>query len=69
MKDWLKTAMILWKKSKIDEIEAYSESCLASKIQLSTKTVKGFQSLTTFAKGSTFDVWRGSEYASVNNVS
>ena len=46
-------------------LEAYSEACQTSKMELFAKTINGWKSLTIFAKISILDVWQGSEYTSV----
>ena len=43
----------------------YSEPCQSFKMECFAKIVSGQKLLTLFVKGSTLDVWQGSEYASV----
>ena len=55
-------------RRKLIKITVYtrgvSKPCQISKMERFAKTVKGFKSLTIFAKCSMLDVWQGSEYTS-----
>ena len=43
-------------------LEAYSELCQTSKMEVFTKIVNGFSFLTIFAKSSISDLWQNSEF-------
>ena len=57
----------------IDDIpyltETQSEPSQASKVELFAKIVNCFEPITIFAKRSNLDIWLGSEYASVSEIS
>ena len=52
-----------FQKSLLD-LEANSESCQTSKMDLFAKIIKSWNLFTIFAKTSNLDVWQGAEYAS-----
>ena len=49
----------------LSSLEAYSESCQASMMDLSAKIDNNFYLLTIFAEHFIIDIWEGCEYAYV----
>ena len=58
----------LSKQITLHSAGARSEHYQTSKIELFSKIVNSFYSLTIFAKSSILDVWKGSEYTSLNQT-
>ena len=54
----------VWLYSQRCHIEAYSETCQASKMELTAQIVSGWKQLSISAKQSIWDVWQDSEYTS-----
>ena len=55
----------LSKQFSLYSAEAYSEPCQISKVELFSKILGDFQSLTISAKSCVLDLWQDSEYAFV----